>query len=181
VTIVPRTILDLSATEPVDVIEAALREAEYRELRHGLSLPDLLERYPGRRGARRAQQVLERLEVLPCGRTRSRLEERFVPFLRRHGLPRPHFNDWILIGGRRFQVDCHWRGTGQVLELDGWRGHGTRSAFRNDRERDRILRVGGYAVTRLTWSQLDDEPAAIAADIRALLEGAARDRDGELA
>jgi very-short-patch-repair endonuclease len=181
VTIVPRTVLDLSATEPVDVIEAALREAEYRELRHGLSLPDLLERYPGRRGVRRAQEVLERLEVLPRGRTRSRLEERFVPFLRRHRLPRPHFNDWIAIGGRRFQVDCHWRGTGQVLELDGWQGHGTRSAFRDDRARDRVLRVGGYAVTRLTWSQLDDEPAAIAADIRALLEGRRRDQDGRLA
>ena len=37
------------------------------------------------------------------------------------------------------------------------------------RARDRALRVVGYSVTRLTWAQLDDEPAAIAADLRALL------------
>ncbi|HEV7564283.1 MAG TPA: hypothetical protein VGO24_12360, partial [Solirubrobacterales bacterium] len=54
-------------------------------------------------------------------------------------------------------------------------GHGTRAAFREDRARDRHLRVAGYTVTRLAWSQLDDEPAAIAADLRALLSsGSAR-------
>jgi very-short-patch-repair endonuclease len=42
-------------------------------------------------------------------------------------------------------------------------------AFREDRDRDRRLRVAGYTVTRLTWSQFDDEPEAIAADLRVLL------------
>lgn len=169
VTIVPRTILDLAATEPVDVVEGMLREAEYRQLYDRLSLRDLVERYPGRRGVRTARAVLERLESLLPGRRRSPLEERFVPFLRRHRLPRPRFNDWIVVGEKRFQVDCRWPGTGQIVELDGWRGHGTRSAFREDRARDRILRVAGYTVTRLTWAQLDDEPEAVAADLRALL------------
>jgi hypothetical protein len=31
------------------------------------------------------------------------------------------------------------------------------------------LRVAGYGLTRISWAQLDDEPAAIAADLRALL------------
>ncbi|MDX6634797.1 MAG: hypothetical protein QOF06_1000, partial [Solirubrobacterales bacterium] len=48
-------------------------------------------------------------------------------------------------------------------------GHKSRAAFREDRARDRRLRVAGYSVTRLTWNQLDDEPEAIAADLRALL------------
>jgi very-short-patch-repair endonuclease len=89
--------------------------------------------------------------------------------LRRHDLPRPRFNDWIPLAGRGVQVDCHWRGTGQIVELDGWQGHGTKGAFREDRARDRALRVAGYSVTRLTWNQLDDEPEAIATDLRALL------------
>lgn len=174
VTTVPRTVFDLAATEPVDTIVAMLREAEHRNLHDTLSLWDLVERYPGRRGARKVQLALERLKEEPPGRKRSRLEERFAPFLRRHHLPLPRFNDWILLGSKRFQVDCHWSDTGQIIELDGWEGHGTRSAFRDDRARDRALRVAGYAVTRLTWNQLDDEPEAIAADLRVLLRPAPR-------
>ena len=114
--------------------------------------------------------ALERLEEEPAGRKRSKLEERFAPFLRHHRLPLPRFNDWILVGDKRFQVDCRWPGTGQVVELDGWKGHKTKSAFHEDRARDRRLRVAGYSVTRLTWNQLDDEPEAIAADLRTLLK-----------
>ncbi|HEX5526615.1 MAG TPA: DUF559 domain-containing protein, partial [Solirubrobacterales bacterium] len=76
---------------------------------------------------------------------------------------------WIVLGPKRFQVDCHWPGTRQIVELDGWEGHRTKTAFREDRARDRILRVAGYSVTRLTWNQLDDEPEAVSADLRVLL------------
>jgi predicted transcriptional regulator of viral defense system len=141
VTTVPRTILDLAATSSADRVESAIRQAEYRRLYDRLSLVDMLDRYPRRRGVRRLRTALSRVERLPSGRTRSRLEERFVPFLRRHGLPRPRLNDWIVVGGKRFQVDCHWVGTGQIVELDSWEAHGTRSAFRDDRARDRILRT----------------------------------------
>ncbi len=170
VTTVPRTILDLAATESADFVENLLRESEYRRLHDRLSLWDLVERYPGRRGVRKARVALERLAEEPSGRRRSRLEERFGLFLRRHRLPQPRFNDWILLGGKRYQVDCHWPGTGQIVELDGWEGHGTRTAFREDRARDRALRVAGYTVTRLTWNQLDDEPDEIATDLRVLVK-----------
>jgi len=169
VTTVPRTILDLAATESTDVVENLLRESEYRRLSDRLSLPDLIERYPGRRGIRKVSLALERLEEEPEGRKRSRLEERFAPFLRRHTLPIPRFNDWIVLGARRFQVDCHWPEIREIVELDGWQGHGTKTAFREDRARDRRLTAAGYSVTHITWNQLDDEPAAIAADLRVLL------------
>jgi very-short-patch-repair endonuclease len=168
-TTVPRTIFDLAATEDVDVIQNLLREVEFRELWDRLSLWDLVARYPGRRGVRKVRVAVERLKSEPPGRKRSRLEERFAPFLRHHHLPLPRFNDWIVLGPKRFQVDCHWPGTGQIVELDGWQGHRTRTAFREDRARDRALRVAGYSVTRLTWSQLDDEPEAVSADLRVLL------------
>jgi very-short-patch-repair endonuclease len=169
VTAVPRTILNLAATESADFVGNLLRESEYRQLRDRLSLWDLVERYPGKRGVRKVRTALERLREEPSGRRRSRLEERFAPFLRLHRLPQPRFNDWVFLGGRRFQVDCHWPGIGQIVELDGWEGHGTRTAFREDRVRDRALRVAGYSVTRLTWNQLDDEPELIASDLRVLL------------
>jgi very-short-patch-repair endonuclease len=170
VTTVPRTIFDLAATEPEEAVASMLREMEFRELRDRLSLWHLVERYPGRRGVRKVRVALERLKEEPSGRRRSKLEERFAPFLRRHRLPLPRFNDWILLGPKRYQVDCHWSGSGQIVELDGWEGHRTRTAFREDRARDRALRVAGYSVTRLTWNQLDDEPEAVAADLGALLE-----------
>jgi very-short-patch-repair endonuclease len=170
VTSPPRTIFDLAATEGVDSLIAMLREAEYRRRYDRLSLWDLLDRYPGKRGSRKVRFALERLKEEPPGRARSKLEERFAPFLRRYRLPLPRFNNWIVLNGKRYQVDCHWPGTNQIVELDGWEGHRTRSAFREDRARDRALRVAGYSVTRLTWNQLDDEPEAIAADLRALLQ-----------
>ncbi len=169
VTTVPRTILDLAAISSVEVVESALAESEYLHLYDRLSLADLVARYPGRRGVRRVRTALARDKEEPGGRRRSPLEERFVPFLRRHHLPIPRLNAWLEVGGKRCQVDCLWPGTRQIVELDGWQGHGTKSAFRDDRARDRRLRVAGYSIPRLTWSQLDDEPAAIAADLRALL------------
>jgi very-short-patch-repair endonuclease len=170
VTTVPRTIFDLAATEPLDVVKALLREAEFRQLHDRLSLWDLVERYPGRRGIRKVKTALEALKDEPVDEHKSRFEERFVPFLGRHRLPRPRFNDWILVGDKRYQVDCLWPEQRQIVELDGWQGHKTRTAFREDRARDRRLRVGGYGVTRLTWNQLEDEPETIAADLRVLLE-----------
>jgi very-short-patch-repair endonuclease len=162
-------VLDLAATSSVDRVEGAIRQVEYLQLHDRLSLVDMIDRYPGRRGVRRLREALERVERLPAGRTRSRLEERFLSFLRHYALPRPRLNDWIIVGEKRFQVDCHWSGTGQVVELDSWEAHGTRSAFREDRARDRILRTAGYEVTRVSWAQLDDEPEAIASDLRELL------------
>ena len=146
-----------------------MRESEFRQLSDRLSLPDLIDRYPGKRGTRKVQIALKRLKEDPVGRKRSRLEERFAPFLRQNCLPLPRFNDWIVLGGKRYMVDCHWPDLRQIVELDGWDGHSTRTAFREDRARDRRLTAAGYTVTHITWNQLDDEPAAVAADLRKLL------------
>ena len=169
VTSVPRTIFDLAATEPLDVVKVLLREMEYRELWDQLSLWDLIERYPGRRGIRKVRAALEGVKDEPSGERKSPLEERFAPFLRHHRLPLCRFNDPITVGDKTFQVDCHWPGTNQIVELDGWQAHNSRSAFREDKARDRRLAAAGYTVTHLTWNQLDDEPEEIASDLRVLL------------
>jgi very-short-patch-repair endonuclease len=169
VTSVPRTIFDLAAAEPLDVVKALLREMEFKELWDRLSLGHLVERYPGRRGIRKVTAALEGLKDEPVGEQKSTLEERFAPFCRRHRLPLPRFNHPIEAGDKTFQVDCHWPGTNQIVELDGWQAHKSRSAFREDKARDRRLVTAGYTVTHLTWNQLDDEPEAIASDRRVLL------------
>ena len=168
VTTVPRTIFDLAAVSSVDVVEHALRQSEYLRLHDRLSLPDLLGRYPGRRGCRAVRACLWRRRNLPAGRARSWLELEFLPFLHRNELPRPQLNAWLKLDGKAIQVDCLWPGK-IVVELDGFAAHGTRVAFREDRARDRRLRVAGYGVTRIAPEQLDDEPEALPADLRALL------------
>lgn len=169
VTTVPRTIFDCAGGGDVDLVENLMRQAEHDERYDPLSLPRLLERYPRRRGCRTVKRALKRIEESPGGVTASALEEKFLPFLRAYDLPIPRLNEWIELGGKRYKVDCRWPGTREIVELDSWRSHGTRSAFRDDRERDRRLRVAGYGLTRITWAQLEDEPAAVAADLRSLI------------
>jgi very-short-patch-repair endonuclease len=127
-----------------------------------------LARYPGHRGCRKVRACLARRAEAP-GRVRFPLEERFLPFLRRHHLPPPQLNAWVRAGECTFQVDCLWPDSKQIVELDGYQAHGTKIAFREDRARDRLLRVAGYGVTRIAWAQLDDEPEALARDLRALV------------
>ena len=167
-TTVPRTLFDFAAVASVDEVEHALRESEYLRLYDRLSLRDLLDRYPRRRGARAIRECLVRRAETP-GRARSWLEERFLPFLREQRLPIPQLNAWIEAGERSFEVDCFWPASTAVVELDGFAAHGTRIAFREDRARDRRLRVAGYGVTRIAPEQLDEEPRALAADLRSLL------------
>ena len=50
---VSRTLFDLAAVSSRRQVEKAFNEAEVRGLTDRLSVPDLLERYPGRRGRRR--------------------------------------------------------------------------------------------------------------------------------
>jgi very-short-patch-repair endonuclease len=168
-TSVHRTIFDLAATVSVDDVIAMIKEAEYGNRYDHLSLPHLLDRYPSKRGSRKLRAALRRIIEEPPGRTGSKLEERFAPFLRRHRLAPPRFNDLIVLDGKNYVVDCHWPDRRQIVELDGWDGHSSRSAFRDDRARDRALHVAGYSVIHLTWNQLDDEPEGIASDLRRLL------------
>lgn len=87
VTSVPRTLLDLAAVLTKRQLERALHEAEVGRLTDRLSLPDLLERYPRRRGAVNLRALLA--AKAPPGVTQNEIEELFVEFLDEHGLPRP--------------------------------------------------------------------------------------------
>jgi hypothetical protein len=61
VTSAHRTIFDLAASEDVDAVVSMIKEAEYLNRWDRLSLPDLLERYPGKRGSRKVRFALKRL------------------------------------------------------------------------------------------------------------------------
>lgn len=165
-TTVARTLVDLAASDPID-LERAVNEAEYRRLADATGLADLLGRYPARRGAARLEAILEsRLS----GRTRSELEARFLALMDKANLPRPDLNaDLELTPGRWIQPDCIWPHARLIVELDGRAAHETPSRFDADRERDRLLALAGWTVVRVTWSHLTMQPDALTADLRSLL------------
>jgi hypothetical protein len=169
VTSAARSVLDLAGDKGEAAAEAALREMEYLGIYGPVSLPALLERYPRHRGAAIVGRCLERLRDDPGGRVRGTLEESFLPFLDQYRIPRPKLNAWLSVGDERFQVDCHWPDAALIGELDGFRSHGTKRAFRKDRRRDRRLLVNHFSVVRITHDQLQDEPLEVAADLRELL------------
>jgi very-short-patch-repair endonuclease len=142
---------------------------EYLGIYGEVSLPSLLKRYPRHQGAAIVGVCLERLREDPGGRVRSTLEELFLPFLDTHRILRPRLNAWLTIGEHRYQVDCLWPQARVVGELDGFKAHRTRRAFRKDRARDRRLTANHFKTIRITEDQLFAEPLEIAADLRSLL------------
>jgi very-short-patch-repair endonuclease len=97
--------------------------------------------------------------------TRSKLERRFLALCRRHRLPKPEVN----VGVGPFLVDFLWRDQRLVVETDGFEHHRSRASFEADRARDARLKLMGYDVVRFTHRQVVEDPARVAATLRALL------------
>jgi very-short-patch-repair endonuclease len=162
-----RTILDLAAVAPMREVERAFHAAEVRRLTDRVSLPVLLERYPGRRGTRNLRALLESPE--PIGFTRNDFEEAFRAFVDARGISRPRMNGDLWMRGRFFQIDALWERERVAVELDSRSVHGTTKNFESDRQRDRILVAEGWKTLRITWRALKQEPDEIIADLKAAL------------
>jgi hypothetical protein len=168
VTSVPRTIFDLAATRTEREVERAWNEMEVREYRSSLSVPDLIQRYPGRKGTLLLTRLANR-KSLPVGITRNELEEAFLGLIDRFGLPRPRMNAHLAVRDRFYEIDCLWEDRKVAIELDGGGAHGTKRAFEKDRERDRILTAEAYTTVRLTWHQITETPSEVAHDLGRIL------------
>jgi very-short-patch-repair endonuclease len=139
VTTPARTIADLRRVAPANQVRRAIRNAEAL----GLPLGDAVE----------------------PDRTRSELERLFLALCRRYHLPAPQLN--IEIG--KFVVDFVWPDQRVIAETDGYKFHRGRQAFEDDRARDVELSARGFLVLRFTYAQVQDDPAAVAASLRAVL------------
>jgi len=162
-----RTIFDLAPMVSRREVERAWHEAEVRQLTDRVSLPMLLERYPGRRGTRVLRELLDSGE--PVGISRNEFEEAFLALVDACGLARPRMNADLSLRGRFIEVDALWEGRRFAVELDSRGVHGTKKRFESDRQRDRILVAEGWRTMRITWLQLRDEPDEIAADLKLAL------------
>jgi very-short-patch-repair endonuclease len=145
-TCLPRTLLDLASVLPPYQLERAFGAAEIERLADPLSVPDLIARYPNRKGIGTVKRILDSDLHL----TRSDLEALFIDFARRHRLPPPRTNFNVL----GYECDCVWPDHMQIVELDARATHHTAAAFEQDRERDRVLQAAGWRVVRVTSRQL---------------------------
>jgi very-short-patch-repair endonuclease/predicted transcriptional regulator of viral defense system len=172
-TSVARTLLDIAALLAPRPLEKAVEEAEILELYDHAAVLDVIDRAAGQPGIRRLCQVLGIARPSET-RTKSDLEENLLALCRRRGLPQPSVNAWILLGGEPVQIDFVWRRQRAVVEVDGFRFHRSRGAFRRDRKRDQLLELEGWKRARFADAQIDAEPDHVEEVIRRVLRMSAQ-------
>jgi predicted transcriptional regulator of viral defense system len=163
VTSVARTLFDLAEVVDQQTHERAFEEADRLRLLEIRAVEDVCSRNPGRRALRPVRRLIAAAREPVT--TRSPLEDRFVVFCEKQGLPQPVTN--ATIAG--LEVDALWPHEKLIAELDGFSFHHHRAAFERDRARDAVLQAAGYRVIRITHRRLDREPSPLAGQIRHLL------------
>ncbi len=161
-TTVSRTIVDMAGRSGWSQLRrlveqaAVMRELDVDEI-------DLVLSRGRRRGAPRLRTILAswRGAKTPRPRLRSPLEAGLLPLLVDAGLPRPRTNVRLEVEDGWLEVDLLWEEKRLVIETDGEETHDTSVAFQRDRNRDQRLIAAGYRVARVTWRQVEDEPAAV--------------------
>lgn len=150
VTAPARTLLDTAERLRPYQLTRAINDLRLRGLLRLEQLADILARNPTHRAVTLLRPHLDHAQPEP---TRSVLEDRFLPLLRKHGLPIPRIN--VHLAGER--VDAFFPDHHLIVELDGWGTHGTRQAFRADRRRDfAVLLETGIPTVRLPSEDVDD-------------------------
>ncbi len=146
-----QTLVHLAARLSPSALEAMVNETDKLGLIDAEQLQESLDRFSGQAGVGRLRSLLERQTFRL---TDSQLERRFLPLVRRAGLPSP-------LTGRRvngFKVDFFWPDLRLVVETDGLRYHRTPSEQARDRLRDQVHAGAGLVTLRFTHGQVFYEP-----------------------
>jgi hypothetical protein len=161
-----RTLLDLAAVVPAHQLRRAVERAEQLEIYDHTAVLRVLAAHPRRPGSLALKTLLADLhDHGTTSMTRSDLEALFLQLCLDHGLPRPQVNHYD--NGR--ELDFRWPERRIVVETNGFWVHRAREAFESDHERRLELEAAGWRVISLTWRQVVDRPAAIAAHMRKVL------------
>lgn len=163
VTSPPRTVVDLARLLDEELLEHVVAEASFLRLASEAELARQLDRYPNRAGNAAVRRVLG----LPGGpqRTRSPGERALLRLLRANGFEGFEANARIC----GYDVDFLWRELAFAVELDGWDGHKSRTAFERDRLKLARLRAGGISVMPVTGRQLQRDETGVVHRLRAAL------------
>ncbi len=145
-----RTLLDIAPRLTEKRLTRTINDARHARYVHLEDLADVLQRNPTHPATKRLLPFVQK----PRGITRSDLEDRFVAFAQRHGLPTPETN--VPLHG--YVVDVLFRAERVIVEIDTWESHGLRTSFGSDRKRDTEMLAFGYVTIRTTDERLEDDP-----------------------
>jgi very-short-patch-repair endonuclease len=157
-----RTLLDLAPRLGKGELEGAVNEADRLDLIDPVRLRAALDAREGQPGVPALRDLLDRQTL---ALTDSELERRFLPIVRRAGLPLPRTQRRV----NDFRVDFFWADLGLVVETDGLRYHRTPAQQARDRLRDQAHAAAGLTPLRFTHAQVAYE----AAHVRRVLEAVA--------
>ena len=145
------TLVDLATCLPDGQLEAAINEADHRDLVDPVGLLAGLGTLPRRPGVGRLRQLLEGAGV---ALTTTELERLFLPLADEVGLPRPRTQAWL----DGYRVDFYWPELGLVVETDGLRYHRTAFTQAKDKRRDNAHASSGRTTLRFSDGQVRHEP-----------------------
>jgi very-short-patch-repair endonuclease len=169
------TLIDLATWLERSELEAAINEADKRDLIDPEALRSALDAFRRRPGVRALRATLDRRTFRL---TDSELERRFLALVHGAGLPRPETGRYV----NGFKVDFYWPDLGLVVETDGLRYHRTPAQQARDRVRDHVHAIAGVTSIRFTHAQVTFEPehvrATLAAVVRRLRDPAPTRRAG---
>jgi hypothetical protein len=151
ITIVPRTVLDLTRAVSQKALARAVREAVRLELVTLIELGDILGRYRFRRGSRRLAATLARYAGLPLERARSGAEIRALEVLCSAKRPLPQLN--VRIAGE--EADLSWLGDRLIVEIDGAPFH---LDVGEDRRKQQAWERAGWTVRRVSSKDVYERP-----------------------
>jgi very-short-patch-repair endonuclease len=156
-----RTLVDITPRLGRAQLEAAVNEADKRELTNPEALRAALDALRGLPGVATLRETLDRRTFVL---TDSELERLFLPIVRAVGLPLPRTRQWV----NGFKVDFHWPALGLVVETDGLRYHRTPAQQAADRLRDQTHTAAGLTPLRFTHAQVRFERGHVSATLAAV-------------
>jgi very-short-patch-repair endonuclease len=166
IAVVP-TLVDLATQLSRDALEAAISEADKRDLIDPEALRSALEEFPSRPGVGVLKKTLDRRTFRA---TDTWLERRFLAVVRKTDLELPETRRYA----NAARVDFYWPELGLIVETDGLRYHRTPAQQATDRLRDQRHAAAGLTPLRFTYEQVRYEPdhvqvilEAVAAQLRA--------------
>lgn len=162
------TLVDLATELSRDALEAAISEADKRDLIDPESLRGALDGFPPRPGVAILRETLDRRTFRV---TDSKLERLFLPIARRAGLRSPQTRKYA----NGFRVDFFWPELGLIVETDGLRYHRTPAQQANDRLRDQRHMAEGLIPLRFTHEQIRYDPGHVEATLRAVVARIGKD------
>lgn len=158
VTTPARTLLDLGAVAPAEVVESALEDALMRRLVGFELLNRTIERLggPGRSGAGVVRALVEERDPATAP-TQSRLEDELLRVLRRGGVPEP-VRQYRVAG---VLLDAAYPDIRLGIEADSRIWHGGRLDVQRNSAKANVLVAHGWRVLHFTWGDVRRRAATV--------------------